>query len=199
VVMACYNGERAQGEALLSPLRTLGPSLLDTFAMMPYAHVAAIANDPDVAPLLFMHSESGAFQAFSPNAREMLLSIAGDPTSGIGVAEIRHLGGALARQPDEAMAFNCRQANFYLEVRATAPSGAQLETGKRSLATLRQALQPDMMGETLINFLDVGVVGPYLTRAAYTPGNYQRLRALKNRYDATNVFRFNHNIAPSSR
>jgi berberine-like enzyme len=65
--------------------------------------------------------------------------------------------------------------------------------------TMRQALQPDMMGETRINFLDVGEVGPYLTRAAYTPGNYARLRALKNRYDAKNVFRFNHNIAPSSR
>jgi len=36
MVMACYNGGHAQGEALLSPMRTLGPSLLDTFAVMPY-------------------------------------------------------------------------------------------------------------------------------------------------------------------
>jgi len=96
------------------------------------------------------------------------------------------------------MAFNCRHAQFYLEARVAAPSPAQLEGGKRSLATIKQALQPDMLGETLINFLDAGEIGPYLTRAAYTPGNYARLRALKDRYDAKNAFRFNHNIAPSS-
>jgi hypothetical protein len=199
VLMACYNGEGANGEALLSPLRTLGTSLLDTFATLPYSHVATIANDPDDAPPFFSYSEGGAFQAFSQGDIETLLSIAGNAASGIALVEIRHLGGALARQPEDAMAFTCRQAHFYLDVRAMAPSPAQLEEGKRSIATLKQALKPDMMGETLINFLDVGEVGPYLTRAAYTPKNYSRLRALKDSYDAKNVFRFNHNIAPSSR
>ena len=64
VVMACYNGERSKGEASLSPLRTPGTSLLDTFATLPYAQVATIANDPDEALPHFMYSESGAFQAF---------------------------------------------------------------------------------------------------------------------------------------
>ena len=199
VVMACYNGEVSQGEALLSPLRTLGTALLDTFATLPYSQVGTIANDPDDAPPLFSYSESGAFQAFSQDDVETLLTIAGNAASGIAFAEIRQLGGALARQPEDAMAFNCRQAHFYLEVRAAAPSPTQLEEGKRSIATIKQALQPDMMGETLINFLDAGNVGPYLTRSAFTPGNYARLRALKERYDAKNVFRFNHNISPSSR
>jgi len=199
VVMACYNGERSQGEALLSPLRTLGTALLDTFAMLPYSQITTIANDPDEAPPLFMYSESGAFQAFSPGDIETLLNVAGNAASGIAMVEIRHLGGALARQPEDAMAFNCRQAHLYLEARVAAPSQAQLAGGKRSLATIRKALTPDMLGETLINFLGVGEVGPYLTRAAYTPENYARLRTLKDKYDATNVFRFNHNIAPSSR
>ena len=144
-----------------------------------------------------MYSESGAFQTFSQGDVEALLSIAGNAASGIGIVEIRHLGGALARQPEEAMAFNCRDAQFYLEARVATPSPAQLTGGKRSLAMMRQALQPDMMGETIINFLGVDEVGPYLTRAAYTPGNYARLRALKKRYDAKNIFCFNHNIAPA--
>ena len=80
-----------------------------------------------------------------------------------------------------------------------APSEVQVAEGKHSLATIRQALQLDMLGETLINFLDVGEVGLYLTRAAYTAGNYARLRVFKDRYDAENVFRFNHTITPASR
>jgi len=198
LIMACYNGETTEGETWLSPMRTLGTALLDTFARIPYSQVATIANDPDDAPPLFLYNESGAFQGFAPNDIDTLLAIAGDPASGIFDAEIRQLGGALARQPEDAMAFNCRSANFYLNVMTAAPSPDQLKGGKLSIARIRQALQPDMLGETLINFLDAGNVGPYLTRAAYTPANYQRLRELKNTYDATNVFRFNHNILPSS-
>lgn len=198
-VMASYNGEAAQGEALLSPMRSLGKALLDTFALIPYSQVSTIANDPDDALPLFLYNESNAFQTFASRDIETLLDIAGNPASGIFQVEIRQLGGALARQPEDAMAFNCRDAKFYLNVQALAPAPDQLREGKRSIATLMQALRPDMMEETLINFVESGSgdVGPYLTRAAYSPANYQRLRALKERYDAKDIFRFNHNIAPS--
>ena len=199
IIMACYNGKAAEGEALLSPMRSLGTALLDTFALIPYSQVATIANDPDDAPPLFLYNESGAFRAFTSNDIDTLLDIAGNPASGIFQVEIRQFGGALARQPEDAMAFNCRHAHLYLNVQATAPSPDQLEGGKQSIATMMQALQPAMTGETLINFLDAGNVGPDLTRAAYSPETYQRLRTLKDRYDAKNVFRFNHNIPPSSR
>ncbi|HEV2655715.1 MAG TPA: FAD-binding protein, partial [Ktedonobacteraceae bacterium] len=198
LIMACYNGDTVQGQAWLSPMRTLTTALLDTFTQIPYSQVATIANDPDDAPPLFLYNESGAFQRFVPHDIDTLLAIAGDPASGIFQVELRQLGGALARQLEDAMAFNCRSANFYLNVMAAAPSPDQLKGGKQSIARIRQALQPDMIGETLINFLDTDKVGPYLTRAAYTSKNYQRLRELKSKYDATNVFRFNHNIPPSS-
>ncbi len=194
IIMACYNGDAAQGQTLLSPMRTLGKPLLDTFAQIPYSRVATIANDPDDAPPLFLYNESRAFQAFATRDIDTLLDVAGNPASGIFQTEIRHLGGALARQPEDAMAFNCRYAPFYLNVQALAPSPDQLGKGKQSVVTMMQALQPDMMEETLINFLDSGDVGLYLTRAAYTPANYQRLRILKDKYDAKDVFRFNHNI-----
>ena len=198
LIMACYNGEDTEGKALLSPMRSLGTVLLDTFARIPYSQVATIANDPDDAPPLFLYNESGAFQTFASKDIDALVAIAGNRGSGIFQTEIRHLGGALARQPEDAMAFNCRYANFYLDVQATAPSPDQLTEGKRSIATLMQALHPEMMEETLINFLDSGNVGPYLTRVAYSPANYQRLRTLKDRYDAKDVFRFNHNISPQA-
>ena len=198
LVMACYNGETEKGEALLAPMRSLGTALLDTFAPIPYSQVATIANDPDDAAPLFLYNGSSAFQTFASNDIDTLLDTAGKRASGIFQVEIRQLGGALARQPEDAMAFNCRHANFYLDIMATAPSPDQLEQGKQSTDTLMQTLRPDLTGETLINFLDVDNVGPYLTKAAYTPATYQRLRKLKDRYDAKNVFHFNHNIPEPS-
>ncbi len=38
---------------------------------------------------------------------------------------------------------------------------------------------------------------PARVRAAYTAGDWDRLVALKNRYDPQNTFRFNRNIPPS--
>jgi hypothetical protein len=69
--------------------------------------------------------------------------------------------------------------------------------GKRSVAELLEALKPALTGEVLINSLDAGHTGPHLTRAGYSAENYRRLVALKDKYDPANVFRFNHNIAPS--
>jgi FAD/FMN-containing dehydrogenase len=198
VVMASYNGEATKGEALFSPMRKLGTVLLDTFAVIPYSQVATIANDPDDAPPFFLYNERRAFQNLAPKDIDTLLNIAGNRASGIFQTEIRQLGGVLARQSEDAMAFNCRHASFYLDIQATAPTLEQLAEGKRSTEALMQALRPDILEETFINFLDAGNVGPYLTQAAYTPANYQRLRALKDKYDAGDVFRFNHNITPSS-
>lgn len=63
---------------------------------------------------------------------------------------------------------------------------------------MMQALQPDMTGQTRINFLDAGNVGPDLARVAYSSENYQRLRMLKERYGPQNICRFNHTILPAS-
>ena len=49
----------------------------------------------------------------------------------------------------------------------------------------------------LINGLDAAITGPHLVRAGYSDENYRKLVALKDKYDPANVFRFNHNIAPS--
>jgi FAD/FMN-containing dehydrogenase len=80
---------------------------------------------------------------------------------------------------------------------AAAPTQEALEGGRRSVAALLDALKPALTGEVLINSLDAGNTGPHLTRAAYSEENYRRLVALKDKYDPANVFRFNHNIAPS--
>jgi FAD/FMN-containing dehydrogenase len=72
-----------------------------------------------------------------------------------------------------------------------------LETGKRSIMEIMQALKPDTSVQALLNSLGYNDVGLDRTRAAYTPENYQRLVALKDTYDPQNSFCFNHNIPPS--
>jgi len=196
VIMACFNGSAAEGEALVRPLRSIGTPLLDTFRLMPYAEIATIASDPPEAPPLFTFTNGGGLRDLSSDVIDALLRVAGDRAAGIFMVEARHAGGALARQPADAMAFSFRSP-WAIVALAAAPTAPALEGGTRSIAELFEALQPALTGDVLINSLDAGNAGPHLTRAAYSAENYRRLVALKDKYDPTNVFRFNHNIAPS--
>jgi UDP-N-acetylenolpyruvoylglucosamine reductase len=196
VIMACYNGSTSEGEALLKPLRSIGTPLLDSFRRMPYAQIGTIANDPTDAPPLFSAADGGGLRDLSSGAIGSVLRIAGDRTSGIFLVEARQMGGALARQPEAAMPFGFRSP-WFISALAAAPTPAALQGGTRSIGTLLEALKPMLTGERLINSLDAGHTGPHLTRAGYSPENYQKLVALKDKYDPGNVFRFNHNIPPS--
>ena len=57
-----------------------------------------------------------------------------------------------------------------------------------------QALRPYACG-VYVNFLDVE--GAERVHEAYPPATYTRLAALKKRYDPTNLFHLNQNIAPA--
>jgi hypothetical protein len=196
VIMACYTGSTAEGEALVKPLRSAGTPLLDTLRPMPYAQIATVANDPPEAPPLFTFINGGGLRDLSAGVIDVLLSVAGDRATGIFMVEARHAGGALARQPADAMPFEFRSP-WFISALAAAPTPQVLEGGKRSIAALLEALAPALTGEVLINSLDAGNTGPRLTRAAYSEENYRRLVALKDKYDPANIFRFNHNIAPT--
>jgi len=55
-------------------------------------------------------------------------------------------------------------------------------------------MSPFLVTGSYVNY--VSDEGDSFARAAYGP-NYDRLVALKNKYDPTNFFRMNHNIKPS--
>ena len=196
VIMACCTGSTTEAEALVQPLRSIGAPLVDTFRPMSYAQIATIANDPPEAPPLFTFINGGGLRDMSSDVIDALLGIAGDRAAGIFLVEARHAGGALARQPEDAMPFSFRSP-WFMSALAAAPTPEVLEGAKQSVAALFEALKPALTGEVLINGLDAGNTGPDLTRAAYSEENYRKLVALKDKYDPANVFRFNHNIAPT--
>ena len=57
-------------------------------------------------------------------------------------------------------------------------------------------MQPFSFGGVYVNFL--GEEGEERVRAAYGEEKFERLTALKRKYDPTNFFRLNQNISPTS-
>jgi FAD/FMN-containing dehydrogenase len=64
--------------------------------------------------------------------------------------------------------------------------------GARRLAETMAAYAP---GGVYVN--NLGMEGSDRVRAAYGPAKYERLVALKHRYDPDNIFHLNQNIRPS--
>ena len=59
-------------------------------------------------------------------------------------------------------------------------------------------MRPFTTEDVYVNYLgDEADEGTDRVNAAYGPEKYQRLVALKNKYDPTNLFRLNQNIKPA--
>src|SRR5215208_1074692 len=102
----------------------------------------------------------------------------------MAVAQIRVLGGAMARVPAEATAFAHRNSRIMANVAALYDQPDQKETHEAWVAEFAAALQQSDMG-AYVNFL--GNEGDERIRAAYPNGTWERLAAVKAKYDPTNL------------
>ena len=196
VVRGCYLGSDVDGAAWLRPLRALGPLLADTFTPMKFRDVAIISDDPIEPANVFARTE--VLKDLSTETVQALIKAAGKPPrSPIVSMEIRHLGGEMTRIPADSNAFGHRDMQYVLFMFGIVGMSGQEEDFTQYMRMVEEVLRPYETGE--INFNDLNDTDTTVarTRAAYSPEHYQRLVALKGRYDPANMFRFNPNIPPS--
>jgi len=192
----CYCGESpGDGEELVRPMREeLGEPIMDTFGMMPYAAMDSISMDP-VDPMgARQHSEM--LRDLSPEAIQTLVEVAGSGSPLI-MLELRQLGGALTRNAEHLSTMGKGDSKFIMNGVGPAFTQEMAEGVVTYLAHVADAMRPFQTGDTYVNFMELDGASPERVKAAYPPEDCERLVALKDRYDAQNVFRFNRNIAPS--
>ena len=107
---------------------------------------------------------------------------------------IENLGGAVSRVPQDQTAVDYRDAQYnFLNVGMWSDAGED-EKSIRWVRELWSAMQPFSSGVYVNYETDVEAEQ---VKAAYSPEKYERLVALKNKYDPTNLFRLNQNIKPT--
>lgn len=192
-VRVAHQGSAAEAEAYLRVLRDAGPLLLDTIRPLPLTEVGTIHNDP-TAPQ-DVHSRSLVLRSIDRGLIEAV--VAHTEPGARSLVELRHLSGALGRPPRIPSAVGHRDGILNLFTTAyPVDDHTAADTGQRRLLA---DLQPWSNGGALVTFLAGPKVTPADIRAAYHPKDYNRLAELKTRWDPTNMFRFNKNIAPNPR
>ncbi len=108
-------------------------------------------------------------------------------------AQLRVLGGAMARVPADATAFAHRASRIMVNVAAFYEGPEDQRARETWVDGFTAALHQDDDG-AYVNFLSDE--GPARVRQAYPGATWDRLVEIKRRYDPDNLFRLNQNIPP---
>ncbi|MFF7858134.1 FAD-binding protein [Streptomyces sp. NPDC007904] len=192
-VAITWTGDPDEGEQLLAPIRAAAPVAVDLVEEMPYTAMDRIYMEPqDPLParescLLLRELTADAIRAFLDEVGPDV------PDCPLLVAQIRHMGGALARPARAEDAICARDAHHLLETVAVLPSPPVAAAVERATASLHTAMAPYGTGRTMVNIH--GTPGDAADRArAWTPEVYDRLRRAKRTYDPHNLLRFGHTV-----
>ncbi len=191
----CYSGaDLKEGERIAAPLRQFGKPIADVVAPHPYAAWQTIL-DPLLTPGARNYWKSHDFAEISDGLIDALIDTARklpDPSCELAFAQ---LGGAVGRVSNDATAYSHRDGQFVLNVHGRWDDPAKDAECIGWAREVFRATAPFSTGAVYVNFLtqDEGD----RVRAAYGR-NYDRLGAIKNRYDPRNLFRVNQNIRPVS-
>lgn len=117
-------------------------------------------------------------------------------TATMRVTQLRVLGGAMARVPADATAFAHRSSRIMVNLAALYERPQDAPMHEAWVDGFAAALRQGDDG-VYVNFLTDE--GPERVRAAYPGPTWDRLAAIKERYDPTNLFRLNQNIPPAGR
>jgi FAD/FMN-containing dehydrogenase len=197
-IVACWCGDLAEGERVIAPLRKFGPPLIDRIQPMPYAGLFA-QLDASVPAGRCYHVKGGGIKALSDGAIDALVDSAEGMTSPYSTIALLPVHGAATRVGESETAFASREEHLEVLHLAAWEAGAAdkpLPAGEKHVQWMRQswqALQPFASQRAYVNFLEDE--GSARVRAAYGP-NYERLVALKTKYDPDNLFHLNQNIKP---
>lgn len=191
ILGATHSGSFEEAERDLKPLRGNG-ELADSIKPKSYLALQA-ANDESMAWGKRFYMKGGFVNELSEGLVDVCTERAADAPGECNVGFWAQ-GGAIARVPEEAMAFTGRNAAFWVgaETLWTDPKddAAHVAWGRSTM----DGLKPFTAEGAYVN--DVVETGEGVVRGIYGDAKYERLVALKRAYDPENVFRLNQNVKP---
>ncbi len=174
-IIVCWCGSTDEGEQVLLPLRRFGQPALDTVAPVPYKTIQALLESLGYKPGLLQYWKSSFFKDLGDDAIEVLVDSFVSCPSPLSAIVTEQLGGVVRRVRDQDTAFSHRNAEHSFLVFGVWTDPADNERNIKWSREVYEATEP---------FLEDGV-------------NYERLLAVKSKYDPANLFRMNQNIRPA--
>ena len=189
--MMCYAGAVDAGERAIAPFRALAAPIVDMVKPSRYPEMYP-PDDPNYHPIAT--GRTFFIDSVDRKVADTIVDQLNSTDAQMRVAQLRVLGGAMARVPVDDTAFAHRRSKIMVNVAALYGSPDQASVYEPWVHRFVAALKQSDTG-AYVNFLvDEGEAR---IRDAYPGKTWDRLRSIKRRYDPTNFFRLNQNIPPS--
>jgi hypothetical protein len=184
LLLPLWNGDKGQGERIMSDLQTLGTPQLAQVGPMTYGEMLALFLD--AADGCHWETRTRSLSVLTPGAIDAIVTAVACRTSPHSMVNWHHLHGAATRIPAEAIAFGLRQEHFMVEIIAGwEPDGSNGAEHRQWAQDLWESLAPFALPGGYANFLTPR--DREQVRDAYG-SNGARLSSLKRRFDPDGVF-----------
>jgi FAD/FMN-containing dehydrogenase len=190
--LMAYVGPTDQAGDVIAPFRALAEPYADMVRPMRYPE---LYEGPE-QEARFASGSNFFADSLDGSAAETILEELPNSNAMVKAVQLRVLGGAFGRVPNDATAFAHRDRELFVNVTAMYADEAESDTHDAWVTGLADTLGKDGAGG-YAGFLaeeDEATI-----RAAYPGKTWDRLREAKRRYDPDNLFRLNHNIPPAAR
>jgi FAD/FMN-containing dehydrogenase len=194
-LISCYNGTEDAGRAALRPLFDRLPEpMLNGMMQMPFPALQSLF-DPLLPPGLQWYWKGDFVHELSDEAIRIHLAHIARAPSELSLMHLYPIDGAVQDVPEDATAWGARDARWSMVIAGIDPDPETADDLKRwAKAYWREIHGHNRHGGAYVNFM-MDDEGDARLRAAYG-ANYGRLLEVKRRYDPSNLFRVNQNIAP---
>lgn len=190
--MMAYAGETEAGQRALAPFRALATPIADMLRPMRYPEMYP-PEEGDYHPTAV--GRTMFIDRVDQEVAKTIIETLEASDAPMRVAQLRVLGGAMGRVPADLTAFAHRQSKVMVSLAAFYSTPEEQMRREAWVDAFAASLRQSDSG-AYVNFL--GDEGEERIRLAYPGSTWDRLRAIKRRYDPTNLFRLNQNIPPAS-
>lgn len=197
-LICCFNGSEADGIAAIQAARDALPEpLMDGMAQMPFVDVQAMF-DPLLPKGLQWYWKGDYVDELTDAAIAEHVAHGSSSPSELSLMHLYPIDGAVQDIAPDATAWSARRARWSMVIAGIDPDPAMADDLRRWASDYWQAVHAhNPHGGAYINFM-MADEGEERVRAAYGD-NYDRLVAVKRKYDPQNILRVNQNIDPGSK
>ena len=193
MVICCWVGDLEEGQKFIQPLKDFSSPVADVCAPQPYLTHQSMF-DPSFVPGRWYYFKSCDVQELTDEVIDITMERSLQIKSPLTSYPIWQMGGAVSRVDEGDTSFNGRQAGFTYNIGCATETEEGFADEREWVRSFWSALEP-WHTTVYVNFL--GDEGEERIRTAYGADKYDRLKALKQKYDPDNFFRINQNISPA--